>query len=167
MGLLHPGRKAKAHGEILSALTDTGHGVVDPTGGYTRKTRVTVRVVPDDGSPPFESHLVTHFTLLPGRWTFVRYNPKEPDECEIDTGRLKDTKGRSFMDPTFSCPPGQTSTIPVGPPTVDALIAAAQAQQGDAAGDPLDRLKKLGELRASGVLTDDEFEEQKRKILEG
>ena len=29
----------------------------------------------------------------------------------------------------------------------------------------LDRLKRLGELRASGVLTDDEFEREKAKIL--
>jgi putative oligomerization/nucleic acid binding protein len=35
------------------------------------------------------------------------------------------------------------------------------------AADPLDRLKELGELRASGVLTDAEFEAQKAKILAG
>ena len=33
--------------------------------------------------------------------------------------------------------------------------------------DTLEQLKKLGELRDSGVLTDEEFEEQKRKILGG
>lgn len=31
--------------------------------------------------------------------------------------------------------------------------------------DPLERLQKLGELRASGVLTDEEFEAQKRRLL--
>jgi Short C-terminal domain len=35
------------------------------------------------------------------------------------------------------------------------------------AADPLDRLKELGELKASGVLTDAEFEAQKAKILAG
>jgi len=34
-----------------------------------------------------------------------------------------------------------------------------------AAPDPLDQLKRLGELHASGVLTDDEFAAQKAKIL--
>jgi len=33
--------------------------------------------------------------------------------------------------------------------------------------DPLDQLKQLGELKASGVLTDAEFEAQKAKILAG
>ena len=33
--------------------------------------------------------------------------------------------------------------------------------------DPLDQLKQLGELKASGVLTDAEFEAQKAKILQG
>ncbi len=35
------------------------------------------------------------------------------------------------------------------------------------AGDPLEQLKQLGELKASGVLTDAEFEAQKAKILAG
>ena len=33
--------------------------------------------------------------------------------------------------------------------------------------DPLEQLKKLGELRDAGVLTDAEFEVQKEKILPG
>ena len=33
--------------------------------------------------------------------------------------------------------------------------------------DPLDQLKQLGELKASGVLTEAEFEAQKAKILSG
>ena len=33
--------------------------------------------------------------------------------------------------------------------------------------DPLEQLKKLGELRDAGVLTDAEFEAQKQKILGG
>jgi Short C-terminal domain len=31
--------------------------------------------------------------------------------------------------------------------------------------DPLDQLKQLGELKASGVLTEEEFQAQKAKIL--
>ena len=55
-----------------------------------------------------------------------------------------------------------------------------QPQQGDDQGgyepqpaapapaaDPLDELKKLGDLKAAGVLTDAEFEAQKAKILAG
>jgi len=48
----------------------------------------------------------------------------------------------------------------------------AQAQEPAApaaapAADPLEQLKQLGELKASGVLTDAEFEAQKAKILAG
>jgi hypothetical protein len=41
--------------------------------------------------------------------------------------------------------------------------APAAADQSD----KLDQLKTLGELKASGVLTDAEFEVQKEKILQG
>lgn len=55
---------------------------------------------------------------------------------------------------------------------------AAQDEQGqpaeqpapaaaEPAADPLEQLKQLGELKASGVLTDAEFEAQKAKILAG
>ena len=40
--------------------------------------------------------------------------------------------------------------------------AAAAPPQGD---DPIAKLKELGELHASGVLTDEEFAAQKAKIL--
>ena len=42
--------------------------------------------------------------------------------------------------------------------------AAPPADEGP---DKLDQLKQLGELKASGVLTDAEFEAQKAKILAG
>jgi Short C-terminal domain len=35
------------------------------------------------------------------------------------------------------------------------------------AADPLEQLKQLGELKASGVLTEAEFQAQKAKILQG
>ena len=49
-----------------------------------------------------------------------------------------------------------------GQPTEAAAPAAAAP-----AADPLEQLKQLGELKASGVLTDAEFEAQKAKILGG
>jgi Short C-terminal domain len=41
----------------------------------------------------------------------------------------------------------------------------AVAPPAASAADPLDRLKKLDELRATGVLTDDEFESKKAALL--
>jgi hypothetical protein len=43
----------------------------------------------------------------------------------------------------------------------------AQAPAAPAHDDTLERLKDLGELKASGVLTEAEFEAQKAKILAG
>jgi membrane protease subunit (stomatin/prohibitin family) len=39
------------------------------------------------------------------------------------------------------------------------------AAPAPAAADPIDRLKELGELRDSGVLTEEEFQAQKAKVL--
>lgn len=55
-------------------------------------------------------------------------------------------------------PPGTT------PPTLF-TPSAATPSSADAADAMLARLAKLGELRASGVLTDAEFEQQKAVIL--
>lgn len=41
------------------------------------------------------------------------------------------------------------------------------APAGPSQQDTLTQLKELGELKASGVLTDEEFEAQKAKILDG
>ena len=45
--------------------------------------------------------------------------------------------------------------------------APAPAAAAAPAADPLEQLKQLGELKASGVLTEAEFEAQKAKILQG
>jgi hypothetical protein len=44
-------------------------------------------------------------------------------------------------------------------------VAAAPVAAAPSEGDVLDQLKQLGELHASGVLTDDEFAAQKAKLL--
>ena len=43
--------------------------------------------------------------------------------------------------------------------------AAAPAPQGDDMNAKLEQLKQLGELKANGVISEAEFEEQKRRIL--
>jgi Short C-terminal domain len=49
----------------------------------------------------------------------------------------------------------------------DQYYDQAQAPAAPAPDDTLERLKELGELKASGVLTEAEFEAQKAKILAG
>jgi hypothetical protein len=44
-------------------------------------------------------------------------------------------------------------------------VEQPQAVAAPAAADPIDRLKELGELRDNGVLTEEEFQAQKAKVL--
>ena len=63
--------------------------------------------------------------------------------------------------------------IPVGPPRIPSgapaptpvLPAARPAMAASAAVDVLDQIKRLGELRASGVLTEAEFDAKKAELL--
>ena len=57
----------------------------------------------------------------------------------------------------------QQAAPPAAPP---AQPVPAAAPAGDT-NDMLEQLKQLGELRAAGVLTEDEFAAQKAKILAG
>lgn len=54
--------------------------------------------------------------------------------------------------------------------TAEQMAASMRAQQPGAppapADDPLDRLERLAKLHADGALTDEEFAEQKRKLLD-
>ncbi|MFD3993508.1 SHOCT domain-containing protein [Streptomyces sp. NPDC058583] len=52
------------------------------------------------------------------------------------------------------------------PPPPAAAPAPAPAPAASDMSSKIDQLKQLGELKDQGVLTDSEFEEQKRRILE-
>jgi hypothetical protein len=47
------------------------------------------------------------------------------------------------------------------------MMAAQQQPAASSEVDTIEQLKKLGELRDSGVLTEEEFQKEKRKILGG
>lgn len=55
-------------------------------------------------------------------------------------------------------PPGYAAPPPAGPPPAGYGGSAPGA-------DMIDQLRQLGELRSQGILTEEEFEEQKRRIL--
>ncbi|MFD8208898.1 SHOCT domain-containing protein [Streptomyces sp. NPDC059695] len=54
---------------------------------------------------------------------------------------------------------------PAEPPPAAAPPPAPAAQPADSMESKLDQLKQLGDLKEQGVLTEAEFEEQKRRIL--
>ncbi len=53
------------------------------------------------------------------------------------------------------------------PPAAAPAAAAPAAPAPGGAGSTIEQLKQLGELRDSGVLTPEEFEREKQKILAG
>jgi hypothetical protein len=63
-------------------------------------------------------------------------------------------------DPRYGAPTYYEEAPPPPPPAPAPAPAAAAP-----AVDPLEQLQKLGELKAQGILTDAEFEQQKAKIL--
>lgn len=75
--------------------------------------------------------------MVPGTQLPVKADPSNPMKCAVDWE--------------------QAGAAPAAAPS-----GAAQADDDD---DPLDRIKKLQELRESGALTDAEFEAQKAKLL--
>lgn len=160
--------------------TNTGVG-----GGYERSSaNKTLRLsVEPAGAAAYEATLKVD-----------RDGPSLPTATGTRVQVLVDPSGPQRLalpaDPTFTLPGGQTYQPTQGlagaiaeatrrgdakevmrlsaelqQQTKDAQVAAtAPAPSGD---DPLDRLEKLGKLRDSGVVSEQEFETEKAKILGG
>ena len=124
------------------------------------KTRL--RVEPP-GEPPFEVQKRFRYPEnappVVGSRLNVIYDPADHDEVmleespEVEEARLnpvgamlREQMGGRPYPPVF----GSTAPAPTAGPT---------------AADPADRLRRLAELREAGVLTDDEFQAQRTRIL--
>jgi hypothetical protein len=156
----------KKKGEKVKNLVETGSkgvGVVlrvQDTGMTMNddpRVRMTFRVEPLDGDAPFEAEKTKTVSRVEvpraGDRYPVWYDPADPTSWAYAT--VENEEGRQQLRQMFG-DAAETFTG-VGDP------AAAAAPPP--AADPADRLKKLDELRASGVVTDAEFEEKKAQIL--
>jgi hypothetical protein len=98
-------RKDKLTGRGRAGILEAGGPTFQKTSlqgrdatGVPLRSKLRLRVVPDDGLPEFESSLAVrggdqgHFDAL--HWTYVRYDPAHPDRCEIDSDRLEQEFGR-------------------------------------------------------------------------
>lgn len=65
----------------------------------------------------------------------------------------------------YAAPPPQQYAAPPPPPAQPVMVVEAPAAQPDMDAK-LAQLQQLGELKAQGILSDAEFEAQKRKILD-
>jgi hypothetical protein len=148
---------SRAVGVVL-AVHDTGMTMND-----NPRIQMTFRIEPLDGSAAFEGQKtkVVSRVQIPraGDRYPVWYEPSDPETWAYAT--VDNEQGRQSIRQMFGAA-AETMTG-VGDPA--AAQAAAPAPAPAAAPDPLERLTKLNELRAAGVLTDAEFEEKKAQIL--
>jgi len=147
---------AKAIGTVLS-VQDTGMTMND-----NPRIRMTFRIEPIDGSQPFEAEKtkVVSRVQIPrsGDRYPVWYDLEDPSSWAFAT--VENDEGRAQIRQMFGA--AAETITGVGNPAAAAAPAPAAAAP---AADPVERLNKLAELRAAGVLTDAEYEAKKAEIL--
>jgi Short C-terminal domain len=139
---------------IVLAVHDTGVTINE----LDLRVRMDFRIEPLDSTPAFEATKTSTVSraAIPraGDRYPVFYDPTDQESWAY--AEVHDDKGRQQIRALF----GEKAETITG--VGDPMAAAPPAP---AAADPLDRLKKLDELRATGVLTDDEFESKKAALL--
>ena len=147
---------ARAVGTVLS-VNDTGMTIND-----NPRVKMVFRLEPLDGSAAFEAEK----TKTVSRVEIPRAGDRYPvwyDQADPTTWMfaiIADDTGRATIRQLFG---GAADTLTGMGGSAAAVAAAAPAAAP--ASDPLDRLQKLDALRASGALSDSEFQAQKAKIL--
>lgn len=153
--------------------------------------KVRLRVLPD-GQPEFDSETRVRGMdavqqLAVGRETYVLYDPKHPEHCDIDRERLREEFGprRDGHDRVVILTAMQASfeekmSARASDPAAYAqhrqeMLARAAALQADPAAaqqqataprpDIATQLTKLADLRDRGVLSEEEFAAEKAKLL--
>src|SRR5439155_10174496 len=140
---------------VVERVQDTGMTIND-----NPRVKMVFRVEPLDGGAPFEVRKTATVSRVEipraGDRYPVWYDPDDPSTWAYAT--VADESGREQLRQAFgSAADGFSGMGPAAAPA--APVAEPEA------GDPLDRLKKLNELREAGALSESEFETQKAKLL--
>jgi len=132
-------------GEVLS-VEDTNVTVND-----NPRVKITVRAEPPGESP---------FTIVKTATVSRVAIPRVGDRCTVfyDPADRLNRNGITF-DPV----PGMPGTGPVSRRQAKATVASVQADEDE--DDPLVKIEKLGKLRDRGLITPEEFEQQKQRLL--
>jgi hypothetical protein len=159
------GKKAKA--ENLMTNGSRGVGVVldvrdtGMTVNDNPRVKMTFRIEPLDGTAAFEAQK----TSTVSRVAIPRAGDRYPvwfDAADHDSWMyavVADDNGRHQIRQLFGS--AAETLTGIGNPEA----ASATAVAAPPAADPLERLQKLNELRATGALSDAEFEATKAQIL--
>ena len=163
MGIFKSKRKVA---EQLMATGSRGAGTVvqvQETGMTVNdnpRIKMTFRVEPLDGSPAFDAMKTRTVSRVQiprqGDRYPVWYDPQDTSKWMYAT--IADDTGRDTIGQLF----GDVAQTFVGMGAPDAPAAPAGAPQVQ---DTVEQLKQLADLHNQGLLTNDEFEQQKAKLL--
>jgi hypothetical protein len=162
--------------------------------GTSHAVHLTIRVEPQDEAP-FELHWKTRAQdgAIPqaGQTVVVWFDPGDHDRFTVELedaapvaeekfGEFEQKTGLdvgaligdpdAFRDALSGRPgvnPAQAvrQALNLSPDAIERAAGGAQHAAGPRGATPEDRLEKLGKLRAEGIVTQEEFEAQKAKIL--
>jgi Short C-terminal domain len=184
VGFLHSKERRTATGRALvitaDALTlDTGY----TTGkGLSVHSKIRVRVTPDNGGSEFESDAGAwggdEEHLVRGHWTYVLYDPEQPDGCDVDSdrlgtefGRVDGKKRRTSVPKWVSDEWTKQALQPGDDQRAEAASSTPHAEPAPAADSPpgsdglVADLKDLAQLHAAGALSDAEYADAKSRLL--
>jgi hypothetical protein len=139
----------------ITDVQDTGMTIND-----NPRVRITFNIAPLDGSAAFEGEK----TQMVSRVQIPQIGQRYPvffdanDHSLFAYATIDDEQGRQSIVQMFGDAFGPNAAG-VG------QVAVAAPAPAPAEDDPLEKLKKLGELRDAGVLTDAEFEAKKAELL--
>jgi hypothetical protein len=184
----------RAYAEVLAAeqsAISVTVGNPNLVGNTEVRWKLRLRVTPN-AEPPFEASVAALLPQLspprPGMRLPVLYDPKDHSRVQID--HRPAATADVAIDAVTAARPDLAGAQVMGMPMADVLrqaiadptafreemmrrgaemqqqaLGAAQAAQAPQGADPIDRLERLAALKDRGLLTDEEFEQQKRKIL--
>jgi hypothetical protein len=149
LDLVQRGKRCKG---VVVSVDDTGWTVND-----NPRIKMTIRAEPDN-DPPFtiEKTSVVSRVDIPraGDTCVVFYDPSDPQN-----------KNGVTFDPVPGFSTGRAQPAPAPMPAVTIGSPAATTAAVAAEEDPLEKIEKLGELRDKGLITPEEFEQQKQRLL--
>jgi hypothetical protein len=143
-------------GTVLN-VQDTGMTVND-----NPRVKMTFRIEPLDGSAAFEARKTSTVSRVAIPRTGDRY-PVWYDAGDPETwmyATVADDNGRQQIRALFG--PAAETLTGIGDP---AAAASATAVAAPPANSAVERMQKLNELKAAGMLTDDEFAAKRAEIL--
>jgi len=161
----------RGEGEILkNGIPAKGvvKGFTEPVQGDRFAMHIPIEVHPPEGEPYVVDHVFSSARMKAavsvGMEIPIKIHPNDPNKIAVQWDAQKASIAAAGGD-MAAVQQGLTNTYSGA---ADAAMRQAMANQQAGAGakeDPAERLKKLGELKESGVLSDEEFETKKAEIL--